>query len=94
MRSWPSLHLDQDHVDPGLVIRVELDGPERRVLDVDLLERGADRRAVGLAVLLERDLQRRHHRPPERDGGEAAVDARRDLVALGPLACPTRDRGR
>src|SRR5690242_3537312 len=38
----PVAHLDQDHVDPRLVIRVELDRTKRRLLDVDLLERGAD----------------------------------------------------
>src|SRR5919201_83267 len=35
-------HLDEDHVDPRLVIGVEFDRAERRVLDVDLLERRAD----------------------------------------------------
>src|SRR5262245_62147425 len=81
-------HLDQDHVDPGLVIGVELDRAERRGLAVDFFERGADRLAIGLALLFERDLERRHDRPFERDGGEAAVDARRHLVALGPLLVP------
>src|SRR5919106_3885896 len=61
------LHLEQDHVDPRLVVVVELDRAERRVLDVDLLERGPDRRAVGLARLLERDLDGRGYRPLERD---------------------------
>src|SRR4029453_3282016 len=69
-------------------VRVELEGPQRRVLDVDFLERRADGRAIGLAVLLEGDLQRRYDRPPQRDGRETAVDARRDLVPLGPLAVP------
>src|SRR5215470_9691297 len=81
-------HLDQDHVDPGLVIGVELDRTKRRILDVDLFERGANRLAIGLALFFERDLERRHHRPFERDRSEAAVDARRDLVALGPLLVP------
>src|SRR2546428_6387320 len=81
-------HLDQDHVDPGLVIGVELDWPQRRVLDVDLLQRRADGLPIGLAVLLQRDLDRGHDRPPERDGGQAAVDARRHLVALRPLLVP------
>src|SRR5437764_1715267 len=83
-------HLDQDHVDPGLVVVVELDRSQRRVLDVHLLQRGTDGLPIGLALLLERDLQRRHHRPLERDGREAAVDARRHLVALGPLLVPVR----
>src|SRR5262249_57721887 len=82
--------LDQYHVDPGLVIGVELDRAERRVLDVDLLQRCADGLAIGLTMLLERDLERRHHRPLERDGGEAAVNARRHLVALGPFLVPLR----
>src|SRR5882724_4078965 len=47
-------HLDQDHVDPRLVIGVELDRAQRRVLDVDLFQRVADRLAIGLAVLLQR----------------------------------------
>src|SRR2546428_2376316 len=81
-------HLDQDHVDPGLVVIVELDRAQRRVLDVDLLQRRADGLAIGLAVLLQRDLDGRHDRPPERDGGQAAVDAWRHLVALGPLLVP------
>src|SRR5260370_14895665 len=81
-------HLDQDHVDPGLVVVVELDRAERRVLDVDLRQRRADGLAIGLAVLLQRDLDGRHDRPLERDGGQAAVDARRHLVALGPLLVP------
>src|SRR5918996_2314783 len=80
--------LEQDHVDPRLVVVVELDRPQRRVLDVDLRQRGADAGAVGLAVLLQRDLERRRHRPLERDGGQAAMDARRHLVALGPLLVP------
>src|SRR5256712_12442022 len=83
-------HLDQDHVDPGLVIGVELDRAERRVLDVDLLQRRADGLAIGSAVLLQRDLDRGHDRPLERDGGQAAVDARRYLVALRPLLVPIR----
>src|ERR671918_2258021 len=41
-------HLDQDHVDPRLVIGVELDGPQRRVLDVHLFQGRADGRPVGL----------------------------------------------
>src|SRR5262249_61491680 len=45
-------------------------------------------RAIRLTVLLERDLERRYHRPLQRDGREAAVDARRYLVALGPLLVP------
>src|SRR5437879_2707405 len=81
-------HLEQDHVDPRLVVVIELDRPERRVLDVDLLQRRADGLAIGSAVLLQRDLDRRHDRPLERDGGQAAVDARRYLVALGPPLVP------
>src|SRR2546425_7834996 len=83
-------HLEQDHVDPRLVVVIELDRPERRVLDVDLLQRRADGLAIGSAVLLQRDLDRRHDRPLERDGGQAAVDARRYLVALRPLPVPVR----
>src|SRR5687768_2512244 len=59
---FPVLHLEQDHVDPRLVVLIELDRAERRVLHVDFRERGANRRAVGLAVLLQRDLERGHHR--------------------------------
>src|SRR5262249_37320800 len=81
-------HLDQDHVDPRLVVGVELDRAKRRVLDVHFLQRRADGLAIGLAVLLERDLQRWYHRPLERDRGQRAVDARRHLVALGPLLVP------
>src|SRR5437762_3445885 len=83
-------HLEQDHVDPGLVVVVELDRAERRVLDVDLFQRGADAPAIGLALLLQRDLDRRHDRPLERDGGQAAVDARRHLVTVRPLLVPVR----
>ena len=88
-------HLDQDHVDPGLVVLVELDRAQRRVLDVDLFERGrgstGDRpcRSSSCAISM-----RRHHRPLERDGRQAAVDARRDLVALRSTSCPTRGRAR
>src|SRR5439155_1340439 len=53
-------HLEQDHVDPGLVMVVELDRTERRVLDVDLLQRRADRLAIGVPLLLQRDLDRGH----------------------------------
>src|SRR5205814_306839 len=81
-------HLEQDHVDPGLVMVVELDRTERRVLDVDLLQRRADRLAIGVSLLLQRDLDRGHDGPLERDGREAAVDARRNLVTLGPLLVP------
>src|SRR5207249_212344 len=81
-------HLEQDHVDPGLVMVVELDRTERRVLDVDLLQRRADRLAIGVPLLLQRDLDRGHDGPLERDGREAAVDARRNLVTLGPLLVP------
>src|SRR5438445_8673008 len=83
-------HLEQDHVDPRLVVVVELDRAERRVLDVDLLQRRADGLAIGSAVLLQRDLDRGHDRPLERDGGQAAVDARRYLMALRPLLVPIR----
>src|SRR5882724_10181841 len=83
-------HLEQDHVDPRLVVVVELDRAQRRVLDVDLLQRRADGLAIGLAVLLQRELDRGHDRPPERDGRQAAVDARRHLVALRPLPVPVR----
>src|SRR5215831_18469080 len=83
-----ALHLEQDHVDPRLVVIVELDGAERRLLHVDLLERVADGLAIGLAVLLERQLDRRHHRVLEGQRGEAAMDADGRLPALEPALLP------
>src|SRR5215472_1645726 len=90
-----ALHLEQDHVDPRLVVIVELDGAERRLLHVDLLERVADGLAIGLAVLLERQLDRRHHRVLEGQRGEAAMDADGRLPALEPALLPLGiERGR
>src|SRR5207245_11511567 len=73
-------HLEQDHVNPRLVVVIELDRPERRVLDVDLLQRRADGLAIGSDVLLQRGLERGQHRPLERESRQAAADAERDLV--------------
>src|SRR5690348_5655517 len=62
--------LDQEHVDERLVGVVELDAPHRGVGDVHLLERVADRLAVGLPRLLDGLLDGGGDRVAERDGGQ------------------------
>src|SRR5262245_25145810 len=74
---------------------VELDGPDRRVLDVELLERITDRLPVRLAVLLERQLNGRHDGVFEGERSQAAVYADRRLPALEPPLLPFGvERGR
>src|SRR2546430_2717010 len=81
-------HLDEDHVDPRLVILVELDGTDGRVLDVDLREGIADGFPVGPTRRPDRLLDGGHHRVLERQRGEAAVDAHGRLPALEPPLLP------
>src|SRR5687767_14924955 len=87
-------HLDQDHVDPRLVVLVELDGPDGRVLHVDLREGVADGLAVGLARRLDRLLDGGDDSVLERQRGEAAVDAHGRLPALQPPLLPLGIEGR
>src|SRR4030095_7336101 len=82
------LDLEQDHVDVRLVVVVELDGTHRRVRDVHLLQGVADRLAIDLAGLLDRDLDGGHDRVLEGDGRHGAVDPRGHLPAFGPLLVP------
>src|SRR5687768_2312347 len=65
-------HLDEDHVDPRLVILVELDGADGRVLHVHLLERVTNGLPVRLARLLDGALDGGHHGVLEGERGEAA----------------------
>src|SRR5688572_28208309 len=81
-------HLDEDHVDPRLVILVELDGTDGRVLDVDLREGVADRLAIRLARGLDRLFDGGDHGVLERERGEAAVDAHGRLPPLEPPLLP------
>src|SRR5688500_6236708 len=83
-----ALDLHDEHVDEGLVGVVELDAPDGRAGHVDLLERVADRLAVGAARLLDGLLDGGRHRVAEGDGGEAAVDADGHLPALEPPLVP------
>src|SRR3989442_6511191 len=81
-------HLDEDHVDPGLVILVELDRADRRVLHIDLLEGVPDRRPIRSAGLLDRELERRGDGVLERQCRHAAVDPHGRLPPLEPLPLP------